>query len=233
MGFWKGVGGAVTGALSGGPVGAAIGFGAGLLSGDNTSETTSTNRSTREVDLSRMTGDQSRQHGVSSAGLLDASRGMSTEEIDASRQRNYDALFGRASGEINQNFATLGARNTASDARRGAKVSSAGLDRQDQRDAAQGRELGRASQEATIGAEELLLAERADRRASAEAYQRQLDSIWQKRLSTSKITTNSTGTGTSTSPDTFWQSAAAMAGNAVTDDESYLNTGFKDLFGGV
>ncbi len=218
--------------LTGGPAGAVAGAASGLMSGGGDT-TTGTQTSTRSVDLRNMTADERAQHQQSTGGLLNASAGMSTKEIEESRQRNYDALYGRASDEIGQKYETRGAQRTASSARRGAAISS--LDRDDARidRSSEARETGRASQEATIGAEQLLLAERADRRATADAYQRQLDSIWNKRLSNSSVTT--TGTSTSTSPDSFWQSAAAGVGNALLNDNSYFNKNggsVSGLFGG-
>lgn len=224
MGFWsslgKGLTGGAAGLLIGGPAGAAVGAASGLMSGGGNSST-GAQTSTRSVDLRNMTPEERAQHERSSAGLLGASSEMSVDEIEASRNRNYEALYGRASGEIEQRGENVRAGLTSSAARRGAAVSSAGMDRELLSTASEQRELGRASQDATVGAEQLLLQERADRRASAAAYQQQLDSIWNKRLSTSAVTT--TGTTESTSPDTFWQYAAAGLGSSVTNKESWLN----------
>ena len=124
---------------------------------------------------------------------------------------------------IDDRFAASGARDYANRASRGAASTSAGNVREDRQAALQARETGDASARAFLGAEELALRERADRRATAQSYLQQLSAFWDRQLSTSKITTTSSGTGTSSSETgpTIGNDLAAFGGTYLKDLEIF------------
>lgn len=234
MGFFgslgRGILGAGVGFLTGGPVGAAAGGVSGLLSGDSAGRTTNTsnatsNTATRQTELRDF--DTQEQQVVDQAyrGLTSQGPGVDTGEI-------RDRLYGLSSGAINERYEADAARDYSNRASRGAASSSAGDVRQDRQTALQSRELGRASDRAYISAEELAMRERANQQAEAREYMGRLNSMWNRQLQGSKITTTSSGSssGQAVAPDTFLPSVAAGLGYAVGNDNSYLN---NDLLGGI
>ena len=242
MGFFKGLVGAGVGFLTGGPAGAAIGGLSGFASGggDQTTQNSSfANRGTRQTTARNLTPAERAQQQQSQAGLLQSTAGMSNEEAAKLREERFAQLFGTASGEINRAANTAQQSGYAANARRGLGGSTNSDTQRLAREGVRQNSLSRASTESALGADELVQNERANRRANAAVHMATLNDIWNRVLSTSKITTTSKGTGQATEigPDTFLQSAAAGAGSALTNANSYYNKqapgGFGDFLGGI
>lgn len=238
MGIFKAIGGALTGLASGGIPGAIAGGLSGLASsgGSSTSRTSSSSGSstqTQFMDLSQFSpGEQSLYDQVlqnaTATGLA-----ATPEEREAQRRRLYDAIYTPAAEAATSAYTTASNNAYGAAARRGAGNNSRTATEQALRDTQLARGLGDISSQATLGAEGLVAQQEADRRAAAALEMERLNSLWNRQLATSKIVrTTSSGTTAAdrtTGPDTFWQSAAEMAGNAITDENSWLRT---SLFGG-
>ena len=232
------VGGALSGFAMGGPVGAVAGGLAGLFSGGgDTSVQESRTTSTEQMNLRKWTGQEQGAVNQAFESLGLAGAPMSPEERADMEQKIYDAIYNQSSSKIQEGFASAEAGQYAAARRRGGGNTSASADQQVLNKASLGRELGFASDRATLGAREGYLAESADRRQTGLAELQKLSELYRMRESGSKITRTSHTTGSYQSPDTFWQSAALGVGDALRDEDSWLRTsgarGFNDFFGGA
>jgi len=236
MSIFSTLGGAAVGFLTGGPVGAVIGGVSGAMSGGSASRTTSSSgshnsTSTRSVDLNPYSRREAGIVGQSERGIAELQGGASPEDLDARRQEAYDRLYGLSSDRINEASRAAGERDYGNRARRGAASGSAGIRTDQQRSAMTQRELGTASNQAALSAEDLVARDEQMRLQNIESYRATLRDMWRKRLEGSSITTTNQGTssGSAVTPDTTMPSLAAGMGNALTDDSSWLNT---NLLGG-
>jgi len=219
MGFFGGVMGGIGGLLTGGPVGAAAGFVGGLVGGGGTTNTS--NVSTQQTHLRKLNSTEQGLRDQSAAGASASMEQMTPEARQQMLDENYKRLYGASSERINTAYDDAGARDYANAASRGAGNTSAGRDRADRQTAYRSRELGLASDQANLGSQEMLLRQRADRRANAAAYMENLRAVWNRQLQGSKVVT--TSQGTATAPDTTIQDSMGLIGHGLTSSDSWYN----------
>lgn len=237
MGFFsnlgKGLLGGVGGFLAGGPLGAAAGFAGGLLSSDPSSRMTnmSANQtSTTQTQLRGLDPTEQGLHDASSAGAMASMQQMTPEAQAQMLQQNREALLSGSNLAINTSYDDAAARQYANEASRGAAGGSTGNARADRQQALRGRELGLASDRATIESQNMMLQQRADRRANAAQYMNNLRDVWNRQLQGSAITTTGSSTSTTLAPDTTIPDAMGLIGHGLTSPDSYYN---NDLLGGI
>ncbi len=184
-----------------------------------TQTSTTTQSGTRGVDLREQTEAERQLQEQSMQGLIDASAQMTPEQLAARRQESYNALFNPAAANIQQGYQRLGAQQYANAASRGLAGSSRGEDQELLNRSSQGRELGQASQQATLGARQLEATDEAQRIARAAEMRAAVNDLWRNRLASSTITTtgqsDSKGTTTSVAPDTYWSDMFDMGGKIL------------------
>lgn len=232
MGFFgsllKGVAGAATGFLSGGPAGAVAGGIAGLASGGGgtTSSGSTANNSTMQyTELRPFTAQEQSLYDQAVANIQSAGKPLTDLEKQQLRERIFQASYQPQATAINQSFNTAQAQGYANAARRGAGFNSATNEASGTREAQRASTLGQAANQATLNAEQMIAQEQEQRRLATASALDQLNTVWNQRLAGSKIinTGSSRSTGTSTQPDSFWQTAAAGVGAALTDKDSWWN----------
>ncbi len=231
MGFFgsliKGVAGAATGFLSGGPVGAVAGGIAGLASsGDSSSASGSgTSSSSQYTELRPFTPQEQSLYDQAVANIQSAGKPLTDLEKQQLRERIFNASYQPQATAINQSYDTAQAQGYANAARRGAGFNSATNEASGTREAARAQTLGQAANQATLNAEQMIAQEQEQRRLAAASALDQLNTVWNQRLSGSKIinTGSTSSSQTNTGADSFWQTVASGVGQAITDKDSWWN----------
>lgn len=247
MGFFgsllKGVTGAATGLLSGGPVGAIAGGIAGLASGGGGTTSSSgsgTTASSQYTELRPFTAAEQSMYDQAVANIQSSGKPLTDLEKQQLRERIFQASYQPQATAINQSFDTAQAQGYANAARRGAGFNSATNEASATREASRAQTLGQAANQATLNAEQMIAQEQEQRRLAVASALDQLNTVWNQRLSGSKIvnTGSTSQTQNTTQPDSFWQTAAGAVGQAITDKDSWWNkrkkstTGTKTAGGG-
>jgi len=192
------------------------------LSGDASGRTTNTSSySTQQTHLREMDDTERGIRDRSATGLMSSMEQMTPEEKERMLGENYQRLYGASSERINTAYDDAAARDYSNAASRGAGNTSAGNDRADRQTAYKSRELGLASDQAGLGSQEMMLRQRADRRANAASYRDTLRNVWNRQLQGSTVV--STGSGSAVAPDTTIPDAMGLIGHGLTSPDSYWN----------
>ena len=201
-----------------------VGTVAGFLSGGD--KTTSSQNSSQRVNLKPW--DDSQRSMLNSANEGIAANQMTPEEARAMEERAYANLYNPAKAALDQTVATKSATDYGNRARRGGAQNSAGVDQDRSTTLAAGRADADIAANASLGATNVRLQEEQSRRANVQQYMQQISELWNQRLRSSGITTNSNSE--QTSPNTFLSSAANILGGSSANPGSYLNNTIGNWF---
>lgn len=223
MGFFGSLIKGVVGAATGGVGNAVLGLAGDVLGGMSGSKKSSTTTgSTQSTQLRDWTPEEQAAYSQAMAGLASAGQPMTAANEAALRDKIYQANYQPAAQAIQTGLATAQANDYASAARRGAANSSATVGQGATNNATAARELGLASQNATIAAENAKIQEEQQRQQAAANYVATINALWTQRLNGSSIV----NTGTSTANDgggSTLENILGGIGSAIGNKDSWLN----------
>lgn len=234
MGFFSGLGKLVKGAVglaTGGVGNAVLGVAGDLLAGggggqkqSGSSSTGASGTSTQQTMLRDWSPEERAVYEQAMAGMAASGQPMTPAAEAEIRKRIYDANFLPAQQAIQQNLATGAAQNYSLAARRGGGQTSAVQGQGATDVATAGRLTGEASQNATIAAENQLLAEKQMQMQNTQNYLSQINAMWDARLKGSKVVTSNSSSGYSTSESSIPGGGIGGAiGYALGNKDSWLN----------
>jgi hypothetical protein len=216
------LGGLIKGAVglaTGGVGSAVLGLAGDLLGGagggqSQTASQSGSSTSTQETQLRDFSAKEQSLYNQAAAGLAASGQPMTPAAEAAIRKRIYDANFLPQQQAIENGLATAGANRYSQAARRGAGQSSATVAGSATDAAVAAREVGLASQNATIAAETQLQA--------SQSYIQTMNALWDQRTKGSKIvTTNSSNA--SSSQQSPGGGLLGGIGYALGNKDSWLN----------
>lgn len=224
MGILGAVAGGLAGLATGGPVGAAVGALGGLGSGGDTSSSSGSFRVEERMNLADWTPEQ--RYIVENAmnSINKFTMGMNPAQAMKLKQGIYDAMFGTAKDALTSEYNRREAEQQGLRARRGQDTSTSKEDALLSR-ARLAREVGLASNQATLGAESAFQQERATRINEAMATLQALSEMWNERKAASTIVKSGTSNSQTTTPDTSLSSSFGAFSSALGDSSSWWNTG--------
>lgn len=200
------------------------GSGGGTKASSSGSQSQST---TQQTQLRDWTPQEQIAYNNAMAGLAAAGQPMTPEAEAAMRDKIYQANYNPAATAIKSGLETAQADTYANAARRGASQTSTTGAASATNDAVAARELGLASSNATIAAENAFLAEQQRQQQAAAQHVATLNSLWSARLQGSKIVNSSSGSTSaneSSGGGSFGERLAQGVGYALGNKDSYLNT---------
>ena len=223
----KGVVGAATGGVGGAVLGLAgdlLGGAGGGSSGSASGSGTTSGSSTQQTIMRDWSPAEQTAYNQAMAGLAQSGQPVTPEAEAAIRKRIYDANFLPAQQQIQQGLANSAAQNYSLAARRGAGQTSAAVARGGTDAAMAAREIGLASQNATIAAENQVMAQEQLRMQNVQNYIQQMNALWDARIKGSKIVTTNTGTSSQTQQQsTDGGGLLGGIGYALGNKDSWLN----------
>lgn len=227
MGFLGGLIKGAVGLATGGVGGAVLGLAGDLLGGaggggSQSGSQSGSSTSTQQMQLRDWSAQEQSLYNQAAAGLAASGQPMTPEAEAAIRKRIYDANFQPQQQAIQEGLATAGANRYSQAARRGAGQSSATVAGSATDDARAARELGLASQNATISAENQVLAQQQAQIQASQSYVQTMNALWDQRTKGSKIVTSNSSTGSSEQKQPgggLWGGIGAALGNK----DSWLN----------
>ncbi len=199
MGFLGGLIKGAVGLATGGVGGAVLGLAGDLLGGaggggSQSGSQSGSSTSTQQMQLRDWSAQEQSLYNQAAAGLAASGQPMTPEAEAAIRKRIYDANFQPQQQAIQEGLATAGANRYSQAARRGAGQSSATVAGSATDDARAAREVGLASQNATISAENQVLAQQQAQIQASQSYVQTMNALWDQRTKGSKIVTSNTST---------------------------------------
>lgn len=227
MGFFGSLIKGVTGLATGGVGGAVLGLAGDLLGGagggaKQSTSTGATGTTTQQTMLRDWTAQEQSLYDQAAAGLAASGQQMTPEAAAQIRERIYQANFLPQQQAIQEGLATAGANRYSQAARRGAGQSSATVAGSATDEARAAREVGLASQNATIAAENQVLAQQQMQQQAAQSYVQTMNALWDQRLRGSKIVSTNASTGSSNTEQPGGGLLGGL-GYALGNKDSWLN----------
>lgn len=225
------LGGLIKGAVglaTGGVGGAVLGLAGDLLGGAGGGAKQSGSQSqfgasSQQMQLRDWSSQEQALYNQAAAGLAASGQPMTPAAEAAIRKRIYDANFLPQKQAIEEGLATAGANRYSQAARRGAGQSSATVAGSATDEARAARELGLASQNATISAENQVMAQQQMQQQASQSYIQTMNALWDQRTKGSKIVTSNSSTG-SASEQSPGGGIWGGLGYALGNKDSWLNT---------